>query len=72
MMTLTPEFKLVVETNIDMVLVRLSFLVITFHLFSQSSYETAVYENKVDTLNTVFTGKPTYDMLTYHSAYEMK
>jgi len=31
MMTLTPEFKRVVETNVDMVLVRLSFLVITFH-----------------------------------------
>jgi hypothetical protein len=31
MMTLTPEFKLEVETNIDMVLVRLSFLVIIFY-----------------------------------------
>jgi len=71
MMTLTPEFKLVVETNIDMVLVRLSFLVITFHLFSQSSYETAVYKNKMDTLNPVLTGKPTY-MLKYHLAYEAK
>jgi len=71
-MTLTPEFKLVVETNIDMVLVRLSFLVITFHLCSQSSYETAIYKNKVDTLNPVLTGKPTYDMLKYHLSYEAK
>jgi hypothetical protein len=55
MMTLTPEFKLVVETNIEMVLVRLSFLVVTFHLFSQSSYETAVYKNKMDTMNPVMT-----------------
>ena len=70
MMTLTSEFKLV-ETNTDMVLVRLSFLVITFHLFSQSSYETAVYKNKMDTLNPVLTGKPTY-MLKYHLAYETK
>jgi hypothetical protein len=62
-----------VGTNTDMVLVRLSFLVITFHLFSQSSYETAVYKNKnkVDTLNPVLTGKPTYDM-KYHLAYEAK
>jgi len=71
-MTLTPEFKLVVETNIDMVLVRLSFLVITFHLFRQSSYETAVYQNKVDTLNPVLTGKPSYDILQYHLAYKAK
>ena len=70
MMTLTSEFKLV-ETNTDMVLVRLSFLVITFHLFSQSSYETAVYKNKMDTLNPVLTGKPPY-VLKYHLAYEAK
>jgi hypothetical protein len=64
--TTTPDFKLTVETHIDMFLVRFSFLVITLNLFSQSSYETAVYKNKVHTMNPLLTGNPMYDILKYH------
>jgi hypothetical protein len=64
MVTLTPEFKLEVETK--------AVIPCNYISFSQSSYETVVYKTKVDTLNSVLTGKLTYDMLKYHLAYEAK